>query len=92
MMRAHGLDELQMIALFPLSLSGAAQHWFASLESSRCRTWDDLAQEFLLQFSFNIVLDVLRRELEALRQISNKSISSFISHWRGKIAKIVDKP
>ncbi|WKA03055.1 hypothetical protein VitviT2T_021190 [Vitis vinifera] len=46
-MRAYGLDESQMITLFPLSLSGAAQCWFASLESSRCRTWDDLAHEFL---------------------------------------------
>ena len=46
-MRAHGLDEPQMITLFPLSLSGVAQRWFASLESSRRRTWDDLAQEFL---------------------------------------------
>ena len=66
-MRAHGLDEPQMITLFPLSLSGAAQRWFASLESSRHRTWDDLAQEFLRQFSFNTVVDVSRRELEALR-------------------------
>ena len=46
-MRAHGLDEPQMITPFPLSLSGAVQHWFASLESSRRRTWDDLAQVFL---------------------------------------------
>ena len=46
-MRAHGLDESQMITLFPLSLSGVAQHWFASLESSRRQTWDDLAQECL---------------------------------------------
>ena len=46
-MRAHGLDEPQMITLFPLSLSGAAQRRFASLEFSRHRTWDDLAQEFL---------------------------------------------
>ncbi|RVX23835.1 hypothetical protein CK203_000366 [Vitis vinifera] len=67
MIRAHGLDEPQMITLFPLSLSGAAQRWFASLESSRRRTWDDLAQEFLRQFSFNTVVDVSRRELEALR-------------------------
>nr|CAN83915.1 hypothetical protein VITISV_022301 [Vitis vinifera] len=68
-MRAHGLDEPQMITLFPLSLSGAAQRWFASLESSRRRTWDDLAQEFLRQFSFNTVVDVSRRELEALRSL-----------------------
>ena len=47
MMRAHGLNESQMITLFPLSLSGVAQRWFPSLEFSRHRTWDDLAQEFL---------------------------------------------
>ena len=32
--RAYGLDESQMITLFPFYLSGATQHWFASLESS----------------------------------------------------------
>ncbi|RVW24474.1 hypothetical protein CK203_082158 [Vitis vinifera] len=67
-MRAHGLDDAQMVMLFPMSLSGAAQRWFASLEVSRRRTWDDLAQEFLRQFAFNTVIDVSRRELEALRQ------------------------
>ncbi|WJZ94855.1 hypothetical protein VitviT2T_013680 [Vitis vinifera] len=91
-MRAHGLDEPQMITLFPLSLSGAAQRWFSSLEASRRRTWDDLAQEFLRQFSFNTVVDVSRRELEALRQRSDESVSSFISRWRGKIAEIIDRP
>ena len=65
-MRAHGLDDAQMVMLFPMSLSGAAQRWFASLEVSRRRTWDDLAQEFLRQFAFNTVIDVSRREIEAL--------------------------
>ena len=41
--RAHGLDEAHLIMLFPMSLSGAAQRWFASLDASRRRTWDDLA-------------------------------------------------
>ena len=66
-MRAHGLDDAQMVMLFPMSLSGAAQRWFASLEVSRRRIWDDLAQEFFRQFAFNTVIDVSRRELEALR-------------------------
>ena len=78
-MRAHGLDEAQMIMLFPMSLSGAAQRWFASLDVSRRRTWDDLAQEFLRQFAFNTVIDVSRRELEALRQRPEESVTSFIS-------------
>ena len=38
----HRLDEAQMIMLFPLSLSGAAQCWFDSLDPSRVKTWDDL--------------------------------------------------
>ena len=41
-MRRHRLDKAQMIMLFPLSLSGAAQCWFTSLDPSRRRTWADL--------------------------------------------------
>ena len=78
-MRAYGLDETQLIVLFPLSLSGATQHWYASLDSSHHKTWEDLAQEFILQFTFNIVIDVSRRELDALRQGFDESVSSFIS-------------
>ena len=46
-MRGYRLDEAQMIMLFPLSLSGAAQRWFASLDPSRRRKWADLGQEFI---------------------------------------------
>ncbi|KAL6316837.1 hypothetical protein AAG906_022507 [Vitis piasezkii] len=42
--------------------------------------------------SFNTVVDVSRRELEALRQRAEESVSSFISRWRGKIAEIIDRP
>ena len=69
-----------------MSLSGATQYWFASLDVSRRRTWDDLAQEFLRQFAFDIVIDVSRREFEALRQRLEKSITSFISRWKEKIS------
>ncbi|RVW75292.1 hypothetical protein CK203_055339 [Vitis vinifera] len=91
-MRAHGLDEAQMIMQFPMTLSGAAQRWFASLDVSCHRTWDDLAQEFLRQFAFNIVIDVSRRELEALRQRPDETATSFISRWRETIAQIIDRP
>ena len=47
-MRGHRLYEAQMIMFFPLSLSGAAQRWFDSLDSSRSRTWADLGQEFII--------------------------------------------
>ena len=51
-MRAHGIDDAQLVALFPMSLSGAAQKWFASVEPLRLHTWEDVAHEFLTQFSF----------------------------------------
>ena len=89
-MRWHRLDEAQMIMLFPLSLSGAAQRWFASLDPSRRRRWADLGQEFIRQYSF--IVDVSRRELEALRQGPNETVTSFISRWREKIAHIIDRP
>ena len=85
-MRGHRLNEAQMFMLFPLSLSGAAQRWFASLDPSRCRTWADLGQEFIKQYSFNNVVDVSQRELEALKQRPDESVTSFIFRWRDKIA------
>ena len=37
-------------------------------------------------------MDVSRRELEALRQGPDESITSFISRRREKIAQIIDRP
>ena len=68
-----------MIMLFPLSLSGVAQRWFASLDPSRRRTWADLGHEFTREYSFNTVVDISRIELEALRQRLDESVTSFIS-------------
>ena len=42
LMRAHSLDESQMIMLFPMSLSGIEQKWYVSLDISHRRTWGDL--------------------------------------------------
>ena len=78
-MRALGRDDRQLVALFPLSLSGMAQQWFALLDPSRRRTWDDFAHEFLRQHSFSTAIDVSRRELEALRQGSDETVAFFFS-------------
>ena len=37
-------------------------------------------------------MNVFRRELEALRQRPDESVTSFISRWREKIAQIIDRP
>ena len=62
------------------------------MDHPRRWTWTDLAQEFLKQYSFNIVVDVSRRELEALRQRPDEIVTFFISRWREKIDQIIDRP
>ena len=47
LIRGMGLDEAQLIMLFPLSLSSVAHNWFTTLDSSRRQTWEDLAHEFI---------------------------------------------
>ena len=79
-MMALGLDEAQLLTLFPLSLRNTTQRWYTSLESSRRRTWEGLTQEFLRQHSFSSDMSVTRRELEFLRQRSDEPVSSFISN------------
>ncbi|RVW44355.1 hypothetical protein CK203_070954 [Vitis vinifera] len=85
-------DEAQLLTLFPLSLSGTTQRWYASLEISCRRTWEDLAQEFLRQYSFSGDTSVTRRELESLRQGSDEFVSSFISRWRERAAEMIERP
>ena len=75
-----------------MSLSGVAQRWFASIEPSRLRTWEDVVHEFLTQFAFSANIDVSRRKLEATRQMPNESISSFVTRWRAKVAGMIDRP
>ena len=51
-----------------------------------------MGQEFIRQYSFNTIVDVSRKELEALRQGPDETVTSFISRWREKIAQIIDRP
>ena len=89
-MRAHGLDDAQLVPLFLMSLSRAAQRWFASIEPSRLRTWEDVAHEFLTQFASSDNIDVSRRELEAIKQSPDEFVSSFVGHQMAKVAGMVD--
>ena len=47
-------------------------------------------KSIIRQYSLNTVVDVSRRELEALRQRPDELVTSFISRWREKIAQIIN--
>ena len=92
LMRGMGLDESQLIMLFPLSLISVAQSWFTSLDASRRWTWEDLAHEFIRQFYLSTVIDVTKRELEAMSQGGQETATPFISHLREKVIHMIDCP
>ena len=51
-----------------------------------------MSHEFLTQFAFSADINVSRRELEATRQRSDESISSFFSRSKAKVAGMIDRP
>nr|CAN68507.1 hypothetical protein VITISV_011339 [Vitis vinifera] len=91
-MRALGLDEAQLLTLFPLSLSGVTQRWYASLESSRRRTWEDLAQEFLRQYSFSGDTSVTRVPFQDFRSLVQALFDVDDGISRGLWSDIIPSP
>ena len=49
-------DERLLIRLFQKSLTGPTLKWFTSLDMAAIKTWNDLSQAFLEQYSFNLDL------------------------------------
>ena len=51
-----------------------------------------MGQEFIRHYFFNTVVEVSRRELQAIRHRLDESVTTFISRWRERIAQIIDRP
>ena len=60
-------DEKLLIRLFHKSLTGPALKCFTSLDMATIKTWNDLSQAFLEQYSFNLDLVPKRAELVATK-------------------------
>ena len=56
------------------------------------KTWSDLSQAFLEQFSFNLDLIPRREDLVALKQKPHESFGEYVSHWRTLASLVKDKP
>ncbi|KAH7856362.1 hypothetical protein Vadar_000596 [Vaccinium darrowii] len=79
-----GMSDEQLAQLFPRTLSGMALRWLMKLDKSKTRTWEDVGNAFVVQYSYNQQLDVTTCDLETTRQ--------FITHWRGKANKMTNRP
>ncbi|KAL7195471.1 hypothetical protein ACSBR1_035653 [Camellia fascicularis] len=52
-LRPMGLTRLQKLSLFGRNLSGVAAIWYAKLEDDVKRNWDEMAEAFVAQYSYN---------------------------------------
>ncbi|PHT61262.1 hypothetical protein T459_34888 [Capsicum annuum] len=69
---AGGKEEL-LLAYFNESLSGLASEWFVDQDIDKWISWDDLANEFVQQFQYNVELIPNEKYLTNLKKKSTKT-------------------
>ncbi|KAI7987249.1 hypothetical protein LOK49_LG13G03033 [Camellia lanceoleosa] len=62
-LRLMGLSRLQKLSLFSRTLSGITAIWYAKLEDSVKRNWEEMAKAFIAQYSYNTQIEVTTRDL-----------------------------
>ena len=67
-LRPMGLTTAQKLSLFSRTLSGIAAIWYAKLENSVKQNWEEMAEAFSNQYSYNTQIEVTTRDLEVTRQ------------------------
>ncbi|KAF5932597.1 hypothetical protein HYC85_028768 [Camellia sinensis] len=78
-LRPMGLTRLQKLSLFGWTLSGVAAIWYAKLEDVVKRSWDEMAEAFVAQYSYNTQIEITTRDLETTR-------------WRAKASMMTTRP
>ena len=87
-----GLDEKQALQPFPLSLTRGVLWWYYSLDPTKTKVWNELVELFVDQFIFNTMIDVTLRDLETTMQGIGETFSEYITRWKGKASRVVNRP
>ncbi|KAF5934425.1 hypothetical protein HYC85_030596 [Camellia sinensis] len=87
-----GLTRLQKLSLFGRTLSGIAAIWYAKLEDSVKRSWEEMVEAFVAQYSYNTQIEITTRDLETTRQEPKESFSEFVARWRAKASMMTIRP
>ncbi|KAL7237221.1 hypothetical protein ACSBR1_020311 [Camellia fascicularis] len=91
-LRPMGLTRLQKLSLFGRTLSGVAAIWYTKLEDDVKRNWDEMAEGFVAQYSYNTQIEITTRDLETTRQEPKESFSEFVTRWRAKASMMTVRP
>ncbi|XP_019241641.1 PREDICTED: uncharacterized protein LOC109221627 [Nicotiana attenuata] len=82
-----GKEELLM-AYFGESIVGIASEWYMDQDISRWHIWDDLDQDFVRQFQYNIDIAPDRNSLSNLKKKSLESFREYAVKWREQAARV----
>ncbi|KAF5933094.1 hypothetical protein HYC85_029265 [Camellia sinensis] len=91
-LRPMGLTRPQKLSLFGRTLSGVAGHWYAKLQDEVKRNWDEMAEAFVAQYSYNTQIEITTRDLETTRQEPKETFSDFVIRWRAKASMMTLRP
>ena len=86
------LDEKQTLHAFPLSLTKGASRWYYSLDPSKIKVWNELVELFVDQFIFNTMIDMALRDLETTKQGVGETFSEYMTRWKTKVSRMVNRP
>ncbi|KAF5932034.1 hypothetical protein HYC85_028205 [Camellia sinensis] len=91
-LRPMGLTRPQKLSLFSRTLSGVAATWYAKLEDEVKKNWDEMAEAFVAQYSYNTQIEITTRDLETTRQEPKEAFSDFVTRWRAKASMMTLRP
>ncbi|KAM3270964.1 hypothetical protein P3S67_029166 [Capsicum chacoense] len=81
-LRSAGGKEELLMAYFGESLSGLASDWFVDQDIHKWNNWDDLANEFMQQFQYNMELIPDNKSLTNMKKKSTETFREYAIRWR----------
>src|SRR3954471_9985558 len=87
-MVAYANDQKLMMHFFQDSLSGASVEWYMQLEKTHIRSWNDLANTFLMQYKYNLDMAPNRIQLQNLSQKKEESFKEYAQRWREMASRV----
>ncbi|KAF5933248.1 hypothetical protein HYC85_029419 [Camellia sinensis] len=91
-LKPMGLNKPHKLSLYGRTLSGVAATWYTKLEDKVKQDWEELAEAFVDQYSYNTQVEMTMQELETTRQNPTESFVEFVARWRAKAAQMTDRP
>ena len=87
-----GLTSAQKLSLFSRTMTGIAAIWYAKLENSVKQNWEELAEAFVAQYSYNTQIEITTCDLEVTHQEPKEGFSEFMTRWRAKASMMTTRP